>query len=785
MLLHNVGKYDSKIRSLWTDPSSMSYLRHFILYFLTASFVSFNATGQEWIIKNFPSDYVLSSRYDLEKIGSNVYFIFAGESKSQIAKFDGTTWNFITDCPLTSIHDLSQDNDGNLLVYGDGIARLKGDHWYVYPIKDQVNVDGKLTNINGDILMWYNDSKLMQVSMDAVPYDTSYYTMTPPLNRERFWEIAATDNFSDIYVSGRETLLRSGPFDNTFFIDTAFLQYIGDVYVDHENALWLTGDGKIYKRKINETLFTEIVSPFNVSFSAIKGDKNGRMYFGSSGAGLIIKDGDTWTKLDKSAGVFDEYIHDIELDDDGNIWLLTEFGLVLVIHESEGVNTVRGKVFHDINTDGEQNENEPGIAGQIISINAEEAYTITNTNGEFTVKPGDGNNTVKWIANGFWQQGATEIEHSFDFPFASPPDLNIGVTQKIAHDLAVTVTATATRPGFNTQYYVTVSNEGSVVSAGSSTVSLEFDPLLTFIESDVTPASISGNKIVWNVNALESLEQKKIFVRLNLPPSTPLGTRLQNVVTVSSLAGETDLHDNTDSLQQIVTGSYDPNDKLVKEGVMEDNLVVLNSKLTYTIRFQNTGTDTAFYVKISDVLDAALDISTLEVLSASHPIIYSLDGRKLIFEFNDILLPDSNRNEPASHGYVKFRIGHKSGLMHGTTVTNQANIYFDFNTPVTTNVVSNMFVSEQYLKEVTTENEESIGQQLSVYPNPARGSFKLEIPQGQNFQFVEVRSLIGSLVAVRQVTSVEMSFNDFLPGVYVIQLFGSRKIACKKIVIER
>jgi uncharacterized repeat protein (TIGR01451 family) len=58
-----------------------------------------------------------------------------------------------------------------------------------------------------------------------------------------------------------------------------------------------------------------------------------------------------------------------------------------------------------------------------------------------------------------------------------------------------------------------------------------------------------------------------------------------------------------------VGSSYDPNDKAASpRGLGDDHYILPNEPLNYTIRFQNTGNDTAFTVVIRDTLDMDLDI---------------------------------------------------------------------------------------------------------------------------------------------------------------------------------
>lgn len=50
-------------------------------------------------------------------------------------------------------------------------------------------------------------------------------------------------------------------------------------------------------------------------------------------------------------------------------------------------------------------------------------------------------------------------------------------------------------------------------------------------------------------------------------------------------------------------------------------MVAGNESLVYTIRFQNTGTDTAFNIVVKDTLDDRLNGATVEIIkTATHMI---------------------------------------------------------------------------------------------------------------------------------------------------------------------
>lgn len=138
---------------------------------------------------------------------------------------------------------------------------------------------------------------------------------------------------------------------------------------------------------------------------------------------------------------------------------------------------------------------------------------------------------------------------------------------------------------------------------------------------------------------------------------------------------------------QEIIGSFDPNDKRTEpRGYSSSHFIKNNIELEYHIRFQNTGTDTAFLVVIEDVLSNYLNPATIIPGASSHPYEFRLSDRGTVeFIFENILLPDSTTNEAASHGFVKFRISQAENNANGTVINNLANIYFDYNEPIATN----------------------------------------------------------------------------------------------------
>jgi uncharacterized repeat protein (TIGR01451 family) len=237
-----------------------------------------------------------------------------------------------------------------------------------------------------------------------------------------------------------------------------------------------------------------------------------------------------------------------------------------------------------------------------------------------------------------------------------------------------------------------------------------------------------------------------------------------------------------------ISDSYDPNDKAnAPEGIDAAHIVLPNTPIDYTVRFQNTGTDTAYKVVIIDSLSNDLDLATLELGAASHPFTTSLSGQGvavLKFTFNNINLIDSTTDELNSHGFIKYKITPKASIPLGTQINNAADIYFDYNFPVRTN---NAFITlGNYLVLSSNEPKMTKAGSIIFYPNPTSGSITLESSSDNPFQEVNVYSFDGRLVKSfynLHSTIYNLDLQGLSSGIYFIDCLtksGSQKVKVVK-----
>jgi uncharacterized repeat protein (TIGR01451 family) len=256
-------------------------------------------------------------------------------------------------------------------------------------------------------------------------------------------------------------------------------------------------------------------------------------------------------------------------------------------------------------------------------------------------------------------------------------------------DLKINLNAQDFRPGFQNIIKLDAYNDGCLSVDGQ--LNLVLPSMVNFDSASPSPSPFIGDTLSWNfTNLIYDGGHLKPTVYLTLNPSATLGSTLCLETYITPFLLDLDTVNNKKKYCFLVLGSFDPNDKKVyPPGKCESFYVLENTTLTYTIRFQNTGTATAINIKIKDQLDQNLDINSLRVVGSSHAPLYSsiLPGGVLEFRLDSILLPDSVSDEVHSHGYIMYEVKPKLGAGPGSKIENEANIYFDFNSPVETNTV--------------------------------------------------------------------------------------------------
>lgn len=275
-----------------------------------------------------------------------------------------------------------------------------------------------------------------------------------------------------------------------------------------------------------------------------------------------------------------------------------------------------------------------------------------------------------------------------------------------------------------------VQNEGC--DAATGTLKLVLDARVTYNAALSTnpPAAVSGDTLTWNYANLTNLALGGYWntfisgLHLTPDPSVNIGDTLCFRLSASVPANDINPANNESRLCVSVVNSYDPNIKEVTpKGTGPQGFIPASvHELTYTVHFQNTGNAPAIDVRVQDSLSVHIDPASLRILASSHAMSPMwLSPGVVSFQFSQINLPDSSSNEPASHGFVTFKVRLRGTVQPGDEIPNRAHIYFDTNPPVITNTALNTIITGSGIENLSAS-------EFSVYPNPGTGIFRVRLP---------------------------------------------------------
>jgi len=410
------------------------------------------------------------------------------------------------------------------------------------------------------------------------------------------------------------------------------------------------------------------------------------------------------------------------------------------------VSRVKNLSFYDGNQNKVQDANEPYYSDILVTLTPGDIDMIGSPTTHY-IQPGNYIATYSETDNANWLLTTDSSSYSLLVDLGEEVTFAFGIYPlQLVSQLTSFITSPNARCNEDVIFDISVRNTGTTLASGTMWLQ---------IDDNVTQTNfITG------------------------PPDFPVGDFLNFV----SFADYTDANGTHTSqvfrYDAEVRCSFDPNDKLVNPTRAYDE-VLFDEDFIYTVRFQNTGNDVAYDVKILDTLDTNLDWSTFRVLGSSHSEVLSTnlsDEGVITFDFKNIFLPDSTSNLEGSNGHVTYMISALDGIDENTVIRNSAGIYFDQNPPVLTNTTVNVMVS--MLTFTTTPND--LFPDLIIRPNPNTGTFQVEgIPRG-TYNLLNTKGQIIQSGQLENNTSIDIS--ETAQGVYFIQMVIDEQMVTQRVV---
>ena len=354
-------------------------------------------------------------------------------------------------------------------------------------------------------------------------------------------------------------------------------------------------------------------------------------------------------------------------------------------------------------------------------------------------------------------------------------------------DLNTSIISAGFRSGFASTIFVDAFNDGCVPVTGK--LKLILDPRLNYNNSTPAPNVISGDTLIWNFyNLIYDSAHIKPFVSVTTPTSVAIGDTIFLATIITPFYGDIDTLNNNKKYKIKVVNAFDPNEKTVfPVGKCDEGYILNDQRLTYTIRFQNTGNADAIDISILDQLDPNLNPNTVKIIGYSHPVYAELLTNDVVkFNFKNIYLPDSSSNEVKSHGYVIFEVMSDTSLNNGSKIKNSVGIYFDFNTAVLTNTVMNTVVDVIPESCATKDNETRFNDPVTIYPNPTSAILNIEVNTYTFNSEIIITDILGRKMLSQKIDNLKTVINtgSFSKGIYFITIINGNNSSTKKTIIQ-
>jgi len=444
------------------------------------------------------------------------------------------------------------------------------------------------------------------------------------------------------------------------------------------------------------------------------------------------------------------------------------------------LNEIIGNLTYDYNNDNCDVSDYPvqGILVKIADDNI--SYTtLTDDQGNYSLFIGEGTYSVAIVETSLPEgYDATPISAEVVFTdFGNNEVVDFCITAiNPTNDLKITLLPlNDARPGFDSEYEIVYENVGTTLLSGD--VTLEFDiDRQNYLSSLPIETSIIDNTISWEFTDLIPFESRTIVVKFNNepPPINDSGDILIFTATINPILDDATPDDNVYNLDQIIVNSQDPNDKLVLQGrqILEEQV---GDYLDYKIRFQNIGTADAINVLVTDQLSENLDWNTFRIISSSHDYrVEIVNENSISFYFDNINLPAEQDDPEGSNGYVSFQVRTKSDLVLGEIIENEANIYFDFNAPIFTNLVITEIVDELGM------NDFNVSKHVALYPNPVSDVLRISMTDYITFNHAIVYSVLGEKLI--ETSEENIDFSNLSEGMYFVEIETVQGSISKKII---
>lgn len=335
-------------------------------------------------------------------------------------------------------------------------------------------------------------------------------------------------------------------------------------------------------------------------------------------------------------------------------------------------------------------------------------------------------------------------------------------------DLSVTIIPIA-QPVAGSSYAnkVVYQNVGTIAAAGVINYTKAASVTISTTESGVV---VTPTGFTYNFSNLAPFETRSFIIQMNVPAAkqTNESTTLSSNISITSATGDTNSSNNSFQISQAVVSEANFIHKTEAHGTkLNSNTFTQDEFLFYTIYFENKATVNVNNIRVQDVLDAQLDEESVRMVSASHNYTMERVGNQLNWNFDFIYLPSNLESADLSKGYLTFKVKVKPGFQAGDVIPNFAEIYFDLNPMVATNIFLSEFEIDLGTKVFSTHN-------ILLYPNPTNALIHVNLQDtNESLKNIVVYDMIGKTIKTisgNRTQQARINVGNLAKGIYLLEI---------------
>ncbi len=445
-------------------------------------------------------------------------------------------------------------------------------------------------------------------------------------------------------------------------------------------------------------------------------------------------------------------------------------------------NKIKGKIIFDSQANGIDISDLPFPNMKLkCSINSNDLESVTNSSGDFVfyTKEAGSFSLLPSIENSEWfTLTSSPVLGSFTDSNNNVYNHDFFITPVGTHyDVEVMIVPKSfSLLGLTASYEIVIRNKGNQPHTGQ--VHINYNQLqLSFVDATLPVASSLG-LLTHSYTNLLPFETRTFTVNLNLSPSVLINDMLQfNVIADPNGEEESTQGDNTFVYRQRVTNNNTVNTISCMEG---DSLPTsaIGEYLHYDINFENTGNQVAKHVMVKTIFDSSkYNLETLQILDASLPYESRVENGETLFLFRN-----ANLGGPGGSGGILLKIASNNDLPSGSTVSSEAEIFFDYESnimPLVTNT-NPANTTYQSLNTSIVNFDDSI----LVYPNPA--SSVITIDSDLEITSVQLYDVYGRLLQTNLTSNdkVILDIAKRTEGTYFLKITSVKGQKVEKIIKE-